>query len=458
MLFNSGLFLQFFAAFLLCYYAVRGNLQARNWLIVAASYVFYGAWDARFLLLLIGTSLIDYFVAIGLDRAKSEGARRWLLSASLAGNLGVLGFFKYYGFFVESMADLLRVLGVQFEMRVLEVVLPVGISFYTFQTMSYTIDVYRGQIRATRDLASFLAYVSFFPQLVAGPIERAAHLLPQFQRTVSITREMLREGLWLMIWGMFKKVALADNLAPLVEMVYGAEQPSGPMTILATAAFALQIYCDFSGYSDIARGTARVLGFEIMHNFNLPYSAASLREFWGRWHVSLSTWLRDYLYIPLGGNRRGPARTRINLMVTMLLGGLWHGANWTFVLWGLWHGLALALNRARGAWSLRGWLGTMLAVLYGWMLFRAESLEHLGRLHRAFLSWSAPEWVGSYAMNLGFFAAPLVLMELWQRRRNDVLAPLRLPAWKLGVLEGVCLVAIVVFWQREKAPFIYFQF
>jgi alginate O-acetyltransferase complex protein AlgI len=287
---------------------------------------------------------------------------------------------------------------------------------------------------------------------------RPRHLLPQFQETRVITPAMLREGLWLMLWGMFKKVVVADNLAPLVEMVYGADAAAGPMVLLATIAFAFQIYCDFSGYSDLARGLARVLGFDIMVNFNLPYSAASLGEFWRRWHISLSTWLRDYLYIPLGGNRRGPIRTRLNLMITMLLGGLWHGANWTFVLWGFWHGLALLFHRARGRWNAAGWIATMAIVLYGWMLFRAQSLEHLWKLHHGFLNWSLPAWFASYLLNLSVFSLPLIVVEIFQRRAGGVLAPLRLSPAALVLIEGGLLTFIVIFWETEKVPFIYFQF
>ena len=364
MLFNSGVFLQFFAAFVLLYWLARNSLPLRNWLILGASYLFYGwwspdkaeaiptnallatLWHCRFLAILVATSLLDFSIALGLDKLATPRSRKWLLSASIAANLGVLGFFKYHDFFALSFSSLLSSLGIPLQARTLGLILPVGISFYTFQSMSYTIDVYRRELPATRNLVNFLAYVSFFPQLVAGPIERARHLLPQFAQTRVITLPMLEEGVWLMLWGMFKKVVLADNFAPLAEMVFGSSHFTSATVVLGTLAFGLQIYCDFSGYSDIARGTARVLGFDIMWNFNLPYSVASLREFWQRWHISLSTWLRDYLYIPLGGNRFGTTRTYLNLIITMLLGGLWHGAAWNFVLWGLWHGAGLALTRA----------------------------------------------------------------------------------------------------------------
>jgi len=471
MLFNSGVFLQFFAAFLLLYYLVRNHLAARNLLIVLASYLFYGWWDYRFLSLLVLTSLLDYGVGRALDQSTDPRRRRAWLALSLTGNLGLLGFCKYYNFFIDSASVLLTHLGFHVEPRTLNLILPVGISFYTFQSLSYAVDVYRREIPATRDLVNFLAYVSFFPQLVAGPIERARHLLPQFAATRVITRERLVEGVWLMIWGLFKKVVVADNLAPLVELVFDHPHPTGPLVVLGTVAFAFQIYGDFSGYSDIARGLATVLGFDLMVNFNLPYGAASPREFWRRWHISLSTWLRDYLYVSLGGNRRGLWRTRLNLLLTMVLGGLWHGAAWNFVLWGLWHGLGLMLTRpaqaanpsgsartARAGWRWSAWAGTMLLVLYGWLLFRAGSLGQILDLTTALALWSWPDWGGSYALNLVAFTLPLILVQIWQARTGDLLAPVRWPTWGRALLQGVLLLAIVVWWRKEAAPFIYFQF
>jgi D-alanyl-lipoteichoic acid acyltransferase DltB (MBOAT superfamily) len=508
MLFNSGVFLQFFAAFLLLYWLARNNLKARNLLIVAASYLFYGwwtppgaiapfsdglggfvlslLWQCRFLALLGATSVLDFSVGLGLDRLQSPAARKLLISLSIAVNLGILGFFKYSDFFVESAGATLGRLGISASSHTLGIILPVGISFYTFQSMSYALDVYRRQIPATRSLVNFLAFVSFFPQLVAGPIERASHLLSQFERTRVITRPMLEAGLWLIIWGMFKKVVVADNFAPLVEMVYQGANFSAPTVILGTVAFALQIYCDFSGYSDIARGTARVLGFDIMVNFNIPYAARNIREFWRRWHISLSTWLRDYLYISLGGNRRGAARTYVNLLLTMLLGGLWHGAAWSFALWGIWHGAGLAVHRILSSRSqvagklppselaappsrvthryasrltrAASWLATLLFVLYGWLLFRARSFSQIADMTCALGNFSAPAWTGSFLLNLLVFSTPLVLMEFWQEKAGDPLAPLKLRPWLKAALQGALLVAIVLFWQREKVPFIYFQF
>jgi alginate O-acetyltransferase complex protein AlgI len=471
MLFNSGVFLKFFTGFLLLYWLVRNHLRARNILIVAASYLFYGWWDYRFLGLILFSSVLDYLVGLGIARQSDPGRRKLWLTASVMVNLGILGFFKYFDFFVTSFAAALQKMGVPFQTFTLGIILPVGISFYTFQAMSYTIDVYRGTIPPCRNLMNFLAFVSFFPQLVAGPIERASHLLPQFERTLSITRPMLEEGIWLMIWGMFKKVVIADNLDALVNMVYQNTLYSGPLVVLGTIAFGFQIYCDFSGYSDIARGTARILGFDIMVNFNLAYLARNIREFWQRWHISLSTWLRDYLYISLGGNRRGPVRTYANLFVTMLLGGLWHGAAWNFVLWGAWHGTGLIIHRA---WSARtgdgpdpgrfvggrwlGWLLTMVFVFYGWLLFRAQSFDQIVNMTRSLGVFSLPAWIGSYGVYLGVFLMPLVLMELWQFRAGDLLVAVRLSRRVKAALQGVLLLAIAFFWERTELPFIYFQF
>jgi alginate O-acetyltransferase complex protein AlgI len=469
MLFNSGIFLQFFAAFLLLYWLARNSLTARNLLIVAASYLFYGCWNWKFLGLLFFSSTFDWVVGYGIALLQTSRGRKALLAGSIVVNLVILGFFKYFNFFVESLTVLLAKLGVPFHTGTLSVILPVGISFYTFQSMSYAFDVYRGHIRPTRNFVSFLAFVSFFPHMVAGPIQRVSNLLPQFERPLVITRTMLTEGIWLIIWGMFKKVALADNFAPLVEMVFHDAPPGGLAVALGTVAFGLQIYCDFSGYSDIARGLARVLGVDIMWNFDLPYAATSLREFWRRWHISLSTWLRDYLYISLGGNRRGPARACLNVFLTMLLGGLWHGAAWNFVLWGAWHGTGLVAERVfnvsqpasdtkRPLRRFAGWLATMLIVFYGWLLFRAGSWHQVAAMTQALANLYTPPWLGSFLLNLAVFATPLMAMELWQFRAKNRLAPLSLPGWARALLQGALLVGILVFWTREKAAFIYFQF
>ena len=471
MLFNSGEFLLFFAGFLLAWWLVRGrSICLRNQLIVAASYLFYAWWDWRFLPLLVGSSLIDFWVALRMDETADRRRKRSFLIVSLCGNLGLLAFFKYFNFFAGSLHAAAGRLGLHLPLPALEIILPVGISFYTFQTLSYTIDVYRGVLPATRRLTDFLAYVSFFPQLVAGPIERAAHLLPQFAQTREITLPMVREGVWLILWGLFKKVVMADNLAPLVEMVYDGPDPfTAPAVLLGTLAFAFQIYGDFSGYSDIARGTARLMGFDIMFNFNLPYAARSLSDFWRRWHISLSAWLRDYVYIPLGGNRRGTFRTQTNLLITMMLGGLWHGASWHFVLWGLWHGFGLISQRIWltspfTRWNVTrlgasaGWLVTMLFVLYGWLLFRADSWEEIVAMTTALGAWETASWHRPLAANLLLFTAPVIAMELWQWRRKDLLVALTLNRWPAALIGAGLFLAILLYWETRQAAFLYFQF
>jgi alginate O-acetyltransferase complex protein AlgI len=466
MLFNSNDFLAFFALFCAGYFVAGSSLFARNLIMVAGSYVFYSWWDPRFTVLLLFTSVLDFSVGWLMGTAASQGRRRALLVTSIVLNLGVLATFKYFNFFRESFDNLFTALGWSLHWKAWDIVLPVGISFYTFQSMSYVVDVYRRTIPANRDFLGFLGYVSFFPHLVAGPIQRGTTLLPQFGRTLVITGEDIELGIWLSVWGLFKKVVIADNLAPLVELVYNHPVSSGPMVLLGTVAFAMQIYCDFSGYSDIATGVSRLLGFRLTLNFNLPYFATSLRDFWRCWHISLSTWLRDYLYLSLGGNRGSEARTYLNLGITMLLGGLWHGASLTFVLWGLWHGLGLIANRwweqhrpggaVLPAWL--SWLATQAFVLYGWMLFRAGSLDQVLELTRALVGLSLPHWWPTYLSNLLVLSAPLVAVQIWQRRTGDLNAPLRLPVWPRAALQGALLLLIIAFWKPEASPFIYFQF
>ena len=466
MLFNSTEFLRFFALFFAAYILVRNNLALRNGLILIASYVFYASWDYRFTALLFFTSTVDFVLARLIDGSESPKVRRTLLTLSVSANLGVLGFFKYFGFFRESSDALFNTLGADTNWATWGWVLPVGISFYTFQSISYVVDVYRRQLPASRHFVRFLAYVSFFPQLVAGPIERGKRLLPQFSQTLKITAADFEAGMWLILWGLFQKVVLSDNLAPLVELIYGQDTNSGPMIILGTVAFGLRIYCDFAGYSDIARGLGKLLGFDLMRNFNRPYLASSLRDFWSRWHISLSTWLRDYLYIPLGGNRRGEGRTYLNLAITLLLGGLWHGADATFILWGGWHGLGLIANhwwerhRPR-AIVFPGWLGwgiTCLFVLYGWMLFRAQSLEQMARFTRDLVHFALPTWWKPYLVNLVILASPLVVAHTWRWRPAQADIPPLSSPWARAVLQAAMLLMIAAFWTPEASPFIYFQF
>ena len=348
MIFSDAEFWRFFAVVFLLY-AILPH-RGQNWLLLGASYVFYGAWDWRFLGLLMFSTTADYGIGRALEASRDPVLRQRIVILSVMMNLTFLGFFKYFNFFTQSFIDLAQGLGFQPDPFTLSIALPVGISFYTFQSMSYTIDVYRGDLKPCRNFFDFALFVAFFPQLVAGPIVRATHLLPRVLAPRVLSWEDMGRGAVLCLTGLIKKIVIADGLAPLVDTVYGggSADPTGAQVAFATWAFALQIYCDFSGYTDIARGVAKILGFELPVNFAQPYFATNPQEFWRRWHISLSTWLRDYLYISLGGNRGGRVKTYRNLFLTMLLGGIWHGAAWNYVLWGAYQGGLLCLHRVLG--------------------------------------------------------------------------------------------------------------
>jgi D-alanyl-lipoteichoic acid acyltransferase DltB (MBOAT superfamily) len=390
MLFNSLEYAAFLPVVVLVYFLLASRFR---WVwLLAASYFFYMCWRPHYLILILVSTAVDYAAGILMESARSTARKRLFLIISLASNLGLLFAFKYFNFASESLRALLAYFGLPYEVPMLEVLLPVGISFYTFQTLSYTIDVYRGEREAERHLGRFALYVAFFPQLVAGPIERSTHLLPQFKRIIRFDYDRLRSGLSLILWGLFKKIVIADRLAQVVDHVYEfpGTQP-GIALLLATYAFAYQIYCDFSGYSDIAIGSARILGYDLMTNFRSPYHATSISDFWKRWHISLSTWFRDYLYISLGGNRVAVPRWYANLMIVFILSGLWHGANWTFIIWGALHGgylicgvlrekllpgIATRLGLDRWPRLLRA--GRVILVFHlvclGWIFFRAQGL------------------------------------------------------------------------------------
>jgi alginate O-acetyltransferase complex protein AlgI len=473
LLFNSFVFVGFFVAVYSAYILLRRHHRLQNRLLLAASYVFYGYWDWRFLSLLLVSTGLDFWVGRRLFASEDPQRRKFLLGLSITGNLGMLGFFKYFNFFADSFADVLRTFGMAPDFFTLDIILPVGISFYTFQTISYSFDIYRGKLRPTPDFLDLALFVSFFPQLVAGPIERAANLLPQVERPRRITPEQVNAGVFLILWGYFQKVVVADNAALLANEIFNDYTSfSGLDLWIGTLAFAVQIYADFSGYSDIARGLCKLMGFELMVNFKLPYFALNPSDFWSRWHVSLSTWLRDYLYIPLGGNRRGRVRTYGNLMATMLLGGLWHGAAWTFVLWGGFHGLILVLYRRfdrnpehADPWGGRYAYSRVIAkmslmfvlTMIGWMIFRSETLGQLGH----FLVQGGPA-PSTSSLRLGhhlvFFATPLVLVNLFQYVRVDLLAPTRLLLPARILMYAFILVWILIFGVRESIEFVYFQF
>jgi D-alanyl-lipoteichoic acid acyltransferase DltB (MBOAT superfamily) len=479
MLFNSLTFLVFLPIVFVLYWLVQNrSLRLQNALLIAASYIFYGWWDYRFLSLIIISSLVDYLVGLALSREEQTHKRRLLLSVSVLTNLGILGFFKYFNFFIASFADILAALGLHVSMPALSIVLPVGISFYTFQTMSYTIDIYRREISATRDPISFFAFVSFFPQLVAGPIERAKSLLPQFEKRREFDLNTATDGLRQALWGMLKKVVIADNLAAHVDAIYGNWSSHDGLTlVIATFFFAIQIYCDFSGYSDIAIGVGRLFGFSLRRNFAFPYFSRDIGEFWRRWHISLSTWFRDYVFIPLGGNRVGQPRHIFNIVVTFVVSGLWHGANWTFVIWGLLHGLYYVGSMYTGSTSrhkavvaeghlfprpteLLQLAFTFVLVLISWVFFRARSLSEVFGIFSHIGSssfYNAGYWHMQYASYI-VMAAILLAVEWIQRNKQHALQIEHTSrAWRWAVYI-VCTLTILILGNFGEVDFIYFQF
>ncbi len=475
MIFTTPEFVAFGLLLTLAFAVLRGT--PRRLLLLLASYAFYGAWDVRFLALLGGSTLLDFFVARAVHDAEGSRRRR-LLWVSVIGNLGVLGVLKYYGFFVDSARELLAGLGLSISPPVLELVLPVGISFYTFQTLGYTIDVYRGKQEPTRSLLDFANYVSFFPQLVAGPIERASRLLPQLSRIGERGRGDA-SGWGFIALGVFKKVAIADNLGGLVDAAYADPGVTyAPMLLLGTYAFAVQIYCDFSGYSDIAVGLGRLMGVELMQNFRAPYAASGPRDLWRRWHISLSTWLRDYLYIPLGGNRGGRWKVQRNLMLTMLLGGLWHGAAWHFVAWGAFHGGLLVLARIEALARAAGRIPMILrrlvffhVVCVGWVLFRAATLADARTVLMRVVDptqWTMQAWLalvhqsdalGYVRVVSGVVLAVIGLQMVTAVDTESVVRRLWKTPWVMRLYVVVALLYSAMLLAPEKPPpFIYFQF
>lgn len=457
--------------------------QRYRWLyLLIASYVFYGYWEVTYLILIIFSTIVDYTVALAIDRTPIENIsrRRAYLAVSIIVNLGVLFAFKYFNFFSQSLANVLTTIGIPVDIAVLDVLLPVGISFYTFQSMAYTIDVFRGRLPAQRHLGIFATYVAFFPQLVAGPIERAPNMLPQFEHHTHADYDRIVNGLRQVLWGVFKKVVIADRLAIYVNTVYNdVGNYSGLTLILATFFFTFQIYCDFGGYSDIAIGTARILGFDLMQNFRQPYWATSITDFWRRWHISLSTWFRDYVYIPLGGNRRGLSRQMLNMFIVFVVSGLWHGANWTFVLWGVYHGAIITFETYARVKKLHITSSHLLKLVsafvlayVGWIFFRANSVDdvvyivtHLFDFSQGFIDLTEPFNDGllpqriEFVLSFGFIG--LLMLVDGIAERGDLLSFFGrlswLPRWSIYYLLVLCIY-VSLFYNTTTQSFIYFQF
>jgi alginate O-acetyltransferase complex protein AlgI len=469
-LFPTLEFLLFFLGVFFVSWGLRHWLEPRKLFLTLASYVFYAAWDWRFCFLLLASSLFNYAAGLAIEWARDGRLRKPMMLLGVAGNLAVLCFYKYYDFFIESLNDLFLSIGFERELPYMAVILPLGISFFTFQGISYVVDVYRRDVSASTSLLDILLYKSFFPQLVAGPIVRASTLIPQLRARPDPSAILMSWGLVLILVGLFKKLIVANYLATLlVDEVFFDPSYYGTWDLLVAGyAYAVQIYCDFSGYSDMAIGTAALLGYRFDKNFDQPFRAASMREFWRRWHISLSSWLRDYLYIPLGGSHRGPWMTRRNLMITMLLGGIWHGAAWTFVIWGFMHGLALVienmltgrrqLQRHSAVWRGLGVLYTFHLVVAAFIFFRAESLDYALLYFESLFTSDLPTMLttpfvlGLVAFGIGIHFLPKDSVE----RTGAALS--RMPAAAQGALAAVVLVAISALGPEGVAPFIYFQF
>ncbi len=489
MLFNSLDFAIFFPIVFILYWIVSKNLLLRNLLIIIASYTFYGWWDWRFLFLIFISTIVDFFVGQKIYKEQHPLKRKRLLLISLLVNIGFLIYFKYTNFFIETFVDSFRFFGKELETSTLNIILPVGISFYTFQTLSYTIDIYRNQLKPTKDFFAFTAFVSFFPQLVAGPIERASHLLPQFYKTYKFNYNLVKSGLLLIAFGLFKKMVIADRAALMVNEVYNNPgNYQGIEIIVATILFAFQIYCDFSGYSDIAIGLGRTMGFDLMKNFDSPYFSKSITEFWRRWHISLSTWFRDYVYIPLGGSRNGQYKTYFNLFLVFLISGLWHGAAITFVIWGAIHGIIIVFEKAtyRFKKSFYKLLGlqkknfannlffiiiTFTIVDFAWLFFRANSFTDASLIINNMFTNNLYEIFGDNLYLIGFkeneFTAliisifALITFEVIHRRVN-IVSWLNNQSFILRWCTYMCIAFAItifgVYGDEKVSEFIYFQF
>lgn len=466
MQFDTYIYALFLPVVFLIYWWLRKRLTWQNAFLLAASYVFYGWWDWRFLGLILITTLTTFFTALPIGGNSRRAVRRGFVAANVVVNLGILATFKYFNFFADALRDLLGALGLHADWPTLNILLPVGISFYTFQAISYTIDVYRGKTKATRQLLPFMTYIAFFPQLVAGPIERADHLMPQLTSPRRFDYGQAVTGMRQILWGLAKKVLIANTMGNYLDtMLYNPLAMNAWTIVLAAILFAIQIYADFSGYSDIAIGSARLLGIELVANFRYPYFSRSMREFWQRWHISLMSWFREYVYIPLGGSRRGKWRTCLNIMVVFALSGLWHGADATFVIWGTVNGLMLLpsvfMSRrettAHASWrDLPRCLGVFTLAAIMFLIFRANNLDHLGQMCHtlAYGNWAALP-MGLSAM---LYIAPFVVVEWLGRKQEFPLKHLPLPTAVRWLIYWGLSLAILFSSTHDTQQFIYFQF
>ncbi|WP_340202395.1 MBOAT family O-acyltransferase [Ascidiimonas sp. W6] len=468
MIFNSLAFLIFFPAVFSLYWAIPARfVKLQNLLLLLASYFFYGWWDWRFLSLIAFSTVVDYFLGIAIHQQKNQKRRKMFLMMSMFTNLGLLGFFKYFNFFIDSWVTSWRALGYDMQYSTLNIILPVGISFYTFQTMSYSIDIYRRDLKPTRNFIAFATFVSLFPQLVAGPIERASNLIPQILVKRGWNYKRFKDGVFQIAVGFFRKVVVADSIGVVIDGIYNnPEIHNASSIVMAILLYSFQIYFDFSGYSDIAIGTAKLLGFDFKRNFNLPYFSSSITEFWRRWHISLSSWLRDYLYIPLGGNRNGVVKQYRNLFITMLLGGLWHGSSWNFVIWGGIHGLLLGVEKRFGLVAAKyKFLQNLLVfvmVSLIWVFFRSVSFEDSITI---FQKIASSEYLMPYygstnriaGLAYGLFLALSMDVFLFVRGFSLETLGSKISTVNYVLLLNFIIINIVLFFS-SASNFIYFQF
>ena len=479
MLFNSIQFGAFFIVVFGLYIALRNRHRWQNRMLLVASYIFYGAWDWRFLLLIFASTVLDYFCGIKIHESNDPLVKKRFLFLSVFINLSILGFFKYFGFFTSSVADLLSLFGFSVQPYFLKIILPVGISFYTFQTMSYTIDIYRKRMKPTRNFLDFSLFVAFFPQLVAGPIERARHLLPQVLSPRKLSLDNFYEGCYLIFWGLFLKVFVADNLATIVDAVFAGSAPyNGAHVLLASYAFIIQLFGDFAGYSTIARGLGKCMGFNIMVNFNLPFFATNPGDFWQRWHISLSTWIRDYVYQPLRGSTKGPFQAihrNMALFITMVLIGLWHGAAWTFVIFGVYHGLLQLIYqwlspltsriKFSADFANKVWFFIRIAFWFNLIAiptvaFRAVSVTQTYDMFTSlFINFQVSDvGLGKVIMKLLFFIGVLVTVQIYQYRKKDLMVIQRGNIWIRAIFYIICFYLLIIYGAGSGQEFIYFQF
>lgn len=474
MLFNSFIFFLFLGIVLPVFYLLKTK-SSRNLFLLIVSYVFYGYWDWRFCSLLLATTILDFYIGKSINSALDDKKRKILLRISLFINLGILGFFKYFNFFADSLYQVGKKVGVNVDSLHLNILLPIGLSFYIFHNISYIVDIYHKKIKPTANLVDFGLFVAFFPQLVAGPIGRASKLMPQFEKKLGASKNQIKEGIVLMIGGLFRKVIIGDTTGRFVDQIFSEPEAYKSVEICCVLIlFAIQIYADFSGYSHIARGCSKLFGVELMKNFEQPYLSRNITEFWRRWHISLSTWLRDYLYIPLGGNRNGKIKTYINLFITMLLGGLWHGASWNFVIWGALHGVYLAIHKlmtnenqpsspkilSLTIKDIISILFTNILVLFAWLFFRSTNWETTTVLLSKIFNWESSEYTFWFIKTTGCFVLITLLIDILEYKsgKHTYMLDIKPVAFRLGLMISILVLTLCYMYQTKPAPFMYFQF